>query len=331
MKRRMAILLLGLGTLLVLTGCGGPKPADEKQLQADVEAYEGYASWGAETKDLEVVKRQTNEDAGTDTVWVTVTGETESCTVTRSFQMEYELYNDGWMLEDIFPWENEQRPDAAAPLRGLTEEEAIAQIEGSYGLDEYAAFYGDNVNSTEVASVTHQGEMRQDGEDFYDDWSCELVYHYGVVDETVTLPVEFHFVVGSGYWAPSFSREEAVRTARLNDNLVGGWSDDQLDYFYGEVLEVDEDGMGCTIGGFWPLGDYYDLPFDEDKGGHASFTWNTDGGLCLAWDDVQGHELSTGQDGAGSGPFPLFNIRKGDVRWNAEPWDLGFMSMSRDD
>lgn len=279
-----------------LCGCGGPKPADEAQVQADVEGYEDYAWMEAETTDFEVVRRQTDEDDKTDVAWTTIHGKTDTYTVTRSYEVRYTLYNEGWELDQIIPWYNEDAPDAMMPVSAPKEEDVRAYVEsldlGEYGSYAYVECSGLSDERTpvqgEVTDLSHPQEAVINEQDAYDTWYCTVSYHYDLLDETVEIPIHYYFDFYDGAWYPSVGESsEFTGSATLNDALVGIWGyGDQVTF---TVMGIDPDGTGCDAG--WHF-TYYDGRETSDEG-HLALRrlTNKDGEhyYRLRWDDGGEH------------------------------------------
>lgn len=98
-KIGMAILLCSL-CVLVLTSCGASTKS-EKQILEDLQAEDFmlyHYKW--DDVDMEIIKRQTNEDDKEDFVWCSVKAETDDFTYENEYELKYVLYNDGWLLEE---------------------------------------------------------------------------------------------------------------------------------------------------------------------------------------------------------------------------------------
>lgn len=92
-----------------VSGCS-PSPISENKLLSYVEQddpmdnrlplYDGL-SLDIQYHDLTVDKRLTDKDAKSDQVWIHFTADTETDTADVEARMDFTLYNDGWMLDDI--------------------------------------------------------------------------------------------------------------------------------------------------------------------------------------------------------------------------------------
>lgn len=122
MKKYSILFLLCAAMCLLLTGCG-EKTADEAQLKNDLyssDIFSKYANLNMTITDLEIIKRQTTEADKTDAVWVKVDAASDAIEGTLYFEMDYSLYNDGWLLDSV-------RDDSTdlwhfTPLSGVSDE-----------------------------------------------------------------------------------------------------------------------------------------------------------------------------------------------------------------
>lgn len=120
MKRGWNIVLLAIVSLAipcVLAGCSN-SPKNEKGIIEDLKASDQFISPTAEIDSCEIIKRQTSTESGTDEVYVTVEGCNDELSFTLSYVLTYELYNEGWFLENIT-----QYPGGPCDIQGLTDEQ----------------------------------------------------------------------------------------------------------------------------------------------------------------------------------------------------------------
>ena len=125
MKRFKNILLifLSLAVCLSLTACGKPVPG-RSQIIEDITANDSHFK-GSELKvtSFEITQRQTRERDMQDRVWVTLRAENQYGTYEASYELLYELYNDGWKLADC------DRTDyTVTPNTYPTEEELMQSV-----------------------------------------------------------------------------------------------------------------------------------------------------------------------------------------------------------
>lgn len=118
--------LLCLTTLLLLSACGGPESriANTEKLKEDLSEqllFKNYVDMlDISISDLEVIKRQTTVEDKTDQAWVHVDVSGPRVEGDMYYLMTYELYNDGWLLENVI--ENDRNQWHFVPLEGPTED-----------------------------------------------------------------------------------------------------------------------------------------------------------------------------------------------------------------
>lgn len=83
--KRLLVTLLILGTIVVLTSCGGTSAKSEKEICKDIMASDDSFDYGLKITSYNVEKRQTNEDEKTDYVWIDITAENEECVYYASY------------------------------------------------------------------------------------------------------------------------------------------------------------------------------------------------------------------------------------------------------
>lgn len=131
MKRKKGLLL---GILLVLacvfTACGTPAEKSEKEIATDLQqtiAASSEAVADFSVSSLEVEKRRTDKDSGVDTVYVWAEVESAVVKGTVGYTMEYVLYDEGWLLENVSAYEFEKWQ--FTPLVGVDEATANADVQ----------------------------------------------------------------------------------------------------------------------------------------------------------------------------------------------------------
>lgn len=117
-------LLIALVSLVFLSGCSGAK--SEKEIVADLQAREEFISNTVKISDYEIIKRQTDSNNKTDLVYITVHTDDPGLTSSLTYELKYELYNEGWILESVMryydgPWE----------FSGLQDEQILADIQNN--------------------------------------------------------------------------------------------------------------------------------------------------------------------------------------------------------
>lgn len=111
----------------MLTGCT-KKEKSEKEILKDLQAEDSlYQECGLKIDSSEITKRQTNPDSKTDYVWISVSASNSDFIYNVDYELEYCLYNDGWLLE--YYWRDDYD---YTPLSYPTEEDALSYLETQY-------------------------------------------------------------------------------------------------------------------------------------------------------------------------------------------------------
>lgn len=116
MKKGRSLITLLLSTITILfvvfslAGCSNEKkPKVEDQIVEDLEAHKGFYPYGGvKIKQFKEIKRQTDIKDKTDTIFAEVVVENEDKSVSGvlSYILRYNLYNNGWILDDVKRDEN---------------------------------------------------------------------------------------------------------------------------------------------------------------------------------------------------------------------------------
>lgn len=103
MKKRSFVLFLLICCALLLCGCAStPAVKTEEELLADMQERKlPEECEGAAISGIEILKRQTNQEDKQDIVYVTMQAETETAKLVRSYELEYNLYDEGWILDGV--------------------------------------------------------------------------------------------------------------------------------------------------------------------------------------------------------------------------------------
>ncbi len=106
-KQGIRIFLM-MTTVLMLTGCGA-KEKNLEEIKNDLQSHPNFFDkQEVSITDIEVIKRQTDKKDKSDLVFVTINADNAEIECSLSYSMTYILYNEGWMLEHVFPYEEEQ-------------------------------------------------------------------------------------------------------------------------------------------------------------------------------------------------------------------------------
>jgi len=111
--------------LVLLSGCS-KSGKSENEIINDLQANPVFISKDVEISNYEIIKRQTNVDNKTDLVYITVHTNDPELTCSLSYELKYELYNEGWLLESMMryydgPWD----------FSGLQDKQLLSDIKDS--------------------------------------------------------------------------------------------------------------------------------------------------------------------------------------------------------
>lgn len=121
MRNKWPIILVIYVLGLLLSGCSENAVASESQMIEDLQnSTSFYSIQPIDISDVEVTKRQTDEENKVDKVWVQVDIGNSDIEGSLYYLMTYGLYNDGWKLDDI--QEDRINEWNFCPLQGPTEE-----------------------------------------------------------------------------------------------------------------------------------------------------------------------------------------------------------------
>lgn len=115
-----AVLLLFVAMITLLSGCT-EKAKSEKEVIADLQTSEWFISEDFEIDSYEIIKRQTDFDKKSDVVYLTVSVDEPEINCELSYIMQYTLYNEGWLLENV-----QKYADGIWRIDGLTEDQLIS-------------------------------------------------------------------------------------------------------------------------------------------------------------------------------------------------------------
>ncbi len=201
--RRTIIPMLAIVLILcLLCGCT-PELRAEDGVKSDLSSssvFQQYFDDEQSITDFIVTKRQTDTDNKADTVWVEVWAENEEKSADLSFIMQYTLYNDGWLLENVA--ENRESQWEFTPESGPSE---------------------DLISSTIPAEATNiEQEDYQGGNTLHISYSMDTDCDYYIKHEDCSQ--DFYFDTMTGAWTSS---ERVILTEEKDfEPLIGVWTCD---------------------------------------------------------------------------------------------------------
>lgn len=214
MHIKQKIVLIALAVFIILSLCGcGEKTKSESEILEDISEYDEFIfEYGVEIASSNITKRQTNEDEKTDYVFVELNGSTETFDYSAEYELMYELYNDGWMLENI---EKTTYSYTASHPEDVLQSDADAIIE-SMEYDEW------------------EFESREESENL-------IVFHYET-SENIHYLMTSYLVDISYSFTPQLLWEYEVKEKTIKEvpDILGEWSYSDDNYsFYVNVINFD--------------------------------------------------------------------------------------------
>lgn len=252
-------IILTVILLCVLCSCGTPGKSEkeivtdlknsetlgksETEIVADLKNSETFISPTAEIDNYEIEKRQTDENNRSDIIYITVHATDKQWNGTLSYIMEYELYNDGWILESV-----QRNYDGPWEISGLTDTQLIADVENS----DYYFMEWDL--TTESIEISNRGYNSNATTLYEADYSIDLTAHDTLFDYYASYDVFYEIVDGvwklqnvdvlSRRYAPTFSPNiSATDTIMGNLELGSGATATKYDSY--EYLKSDADWRNC--------------------------------------------------------------------------------------
>ncbi len=258
MKKAIWILLVAL---LFLAGCSAgievvdtpsKSPVSEKDLLSYVADWNPIFMTDIEYSSVTVEKRKTDEDEGTDTVWVKIEGSNSTDAVEASGIMEFSLYNDGWRLDDVDIEEKHYYP-LAGPSDYIIQDCLGASFE----------YYQYDVQSIDldagIATYYYRGLIEYPYMDKYNIGTASFKYMYG------------------GYW--QYTGMDATLEDEFWQRIEGIWSG-RLDYsrslgpeiYRDFTIRIDDIKEGYMIGQYL---------IHSERRDDSSYDWSDSGTIQL--------------------------------------------------
>lgn len=227
--------------LVLLSGCSEPAKSEEAIVN-DLQANQIFISTDTKISDYEIIKRQTDVENKTDLVYITVYTNAPELTSSLTYELKYELYNEGWILESVMrywdgPWE----------FSGLSDEQILADIKDN---DYYFSDWDLDVESVEVveetcdsnAMVYYQKQIVANliaHNAMFDYYSSYNIY-YGVIDGTWEVQtVETRNRRYAPTYSPNISSTDGIISSLKLD------SSGELNYDSFEYLRSEEAWDDC--------------------------------------------------------------------------------------
>ena len=269
--RKILVLSLLVVSILVLSGCNNQKTT-EKKIREDLQNHWAFSIHNVEIQEFDVIKRQTND--GIDEIYVHVNGENDQYSVSLSYKMVYELYDEGWLLETVEEYEDDNHKNQIVPLCGPSQE-VLDQFTAGVDWESYSSLGSGDV-SWELKEI---GTLSLDNNAGLAEYIFEIKYELSYFTEIVTIPVLFHFVeIGPGrpmdWYAPTQLEISMMERSIVGkQDLCGKWKyhlerphDFGVGYHYYDVtVNISEMKFDETTGRTYYTVDEYTFIDGEEK------------------------------------------------------------------
>lgn len=234
MKRWLSIGLLLL-LILMVSGCT-PSAKSEKEIAEDLQES-NYFFRGVTITDYEIIKRQTNKDEKTDIVYIHVDAGNENLSCSISYQMVYALYNEGWILDEVYEYE----PGIweVVPLTGVSDTDIQTFINSYVERGRY--------DTMEIADRT----LFLDTYTWMERIVFEAKKEYLYATETVLISQTWQFN-GYGdyyYFSPIFETEETDRMLAIKSTIEEAYWEN-LDRYY-DSASLYNDKFDISVAETW--------------------------------------------------------------------------------
>lgn len=200
MRRKISIIAILLVLVCMFTACGAPAEKSQKELTADLQqsaVFQSEREAQLSISSIEIEKRRTDKEAGVDTIYLWAEVESEVATGRVGYVMQYVLYDEGWILEEVTSYEPQSW--AFTPLTGVSQSRADADI-----LEEEAAL--------QWQFVSADTDLEQ-GICYYNYVAEETIYE-NFCNMRHAASVEYVFDTMVGEW----------ELVRVNDHGFADWS-----------------------------------------------------------------------------------------------------------
>lgn len=254
MKRRIIALCMALCCVLSLFGCGVAKTVkSEQEIMADLQE-KGMPEENPDAKitELEIIKRQTNAKDKQDLVYVTIQAEAETAKYVRSYQVEYGLYDDGWVLDDVSWFEDGENKTVPLTEPGSAELDQFFRNVND-GINAHNAKYSDEDEAVIISNppyssweiTSQETDVESGTATMYVQASRETPFL--ITHETMVLPWTF---CEDGYWRVLqiniASINDAIRSIELDWSKLTSIIFEAKETKYANAMAINVTGSDCS-------------------------------------------------------------------------------------
>lgn len=202
------------------------KEQEKQQILNDLALKTDFENLEINVEKFEIIKRKTDEVAGTDDIYVHIEGSNERLEAVRNYHLQYQKYNEGWIVETVQKYSDEEHSDSTLPL--IAPDVEMMRTGADMSHPQYAEFlklctqYLGSCNFTYHDGVTVKWEKRKESASFF----ATIEYDYYLTTEIIDYEFIFRFVnFGEEVWdweyIPSVNRLD--RNICLTDRISGTW------------------------------------------------------------------------------------------------------------
>lgn len=212
---KMIVIIL----FMVLASCGRSSAKSDADILKDIQQEDTYFSnYNLIIDSATITKRQTNPEAKTDYVWMDITAKNDQFTYWSKYELEYVLYNEGWLLENC---------NIAQQEYEVRSYESISQADASRVVAE---------NDYNIYTFLYKDNSYNQVDFYYEASTVEMFLRTDYV-----IQVSYKFQPNSGWGAPKVY----VQQSNNSPDLVGTWKscDYDMDLTI-NVLSLDKTSDG---------------------------------------------------------------------------------------
>lgn len=234
-------------TLILLCGCS-KSGKSEKEIIKDLQANPVFIATDIEISDYDIIKRQTDTENKTDVIYITVHTNAPELTSSLTYELKYELYNEGWILESVMryydgPWE----------FSGLSDEQLLEDIKEN---DYYFSDWNLDVENIEVTNEFCDSSAMS----YYQKTiSVDLLSHSIGFDYFSSY--NMFYIISDGRWQLESADVQARKyvpkftpDVSETDKIM-----DTLEYDNYEFLNIEEDLDNCKVTVYYIARTEYEL------------------------------------------------------------------------
>lgn len=237
-KSKLIILFIVLG--LAICGCssnGGVKT--EKQIIGDINNSEYLSKYGLEVYDIEISRRKTDKNNKTDSMVTWIQSKNDIMEYSMGFELNYTLYEEGWLLDSINPLDKEAWQYCA------TKTPSIEEVD-------------------EVIKERHPNAKSYEYNDSEYDEINKITYNYSIIEEhpyvtyDISYNIRYVFTPDENWYALLESSTDGVSdsgsTKTENWNINGTWTYSNSDNLNATITINNYDGKNIDCS--------YDIKYD---------------------------------------------------------------------